>query len=86
MWRLADLQLGEFLAAGGGEFIHGFAEPFTLSVIADLEGVPEADHGLFRDHLVAPVRRAGSRSRSSSSTTGSPPTSRIAAARRATTS
>lgn len=53
MWRLADLQLGEFLAAGG-EFIHGFAEPFTASVIADLEGVPEADHALFRDHFGAP--------------------------------
>ncbi len=53
MWRLADLQLGEFLAAGG-EFIHGFAEPFTASVIADLEGVPEADHGLFREHFGAP--------------------------------
>ncbi len=54
MWRLADLQLDEFLSAGGGEFIHGFAESFTMSVIADLEGVPEADHGLFRDHLVHP--------------------------------
>ncbi|HEX4018802.1 MAG TPA: cytochrome P450 [Frankiaceae bacterium] len=53
MWRLADLQLGEFLGAGG-EFIHGFAEPFTASVIADLEGVPEADHGLFREHFGAP--------------------------------
>ena len=53
MWRLADLQLGEYLAVGG-EFIHGFAEPFTASVIADLEGVPEADHGLFREHFGAP--------------------------------
>ncbi|HEX4432656.1 MAG TPA: cytochrome P450 [Frankiaceae bacterium] len=53
MWRLADLQLGEFLSVGG-EFIHGFAEPFTASVIADLEGVPESDHGLFREHFGAP--------------------------------
>ncbi len=28
------------------------------SVIADLEGVPEADHGLFRDHLAAPSAAA----------------------------
>lgn len=53
MWRLADLQLGEFLSVGG-EFIHGFAEPFTASVIADLEGVPESDHSLFREHFGAP--------------------------------
>ena len=35
---------GELIAAGDSEFIHGFAEPFTLSVVAELEGVPEADH------------------------------------------
>ena len=28
-----------------------YAEPFTLTVIADLEGVPEEDHELFRDRL-----------------------------------
>lgn len=37
--------------AGEFEFIGGYAEPFTLTVISDLEGVPEEDHGLFRDHL-----------------------------------
>ena len=52
MWRLADRQLDAILAAGGRcEFLHDYAEPFTLLVIADLEGVPEADHGLFRDRL-----------------------------------
>ena len=52
MWRLADGQLEAILAAGGHcEFLHDYAEPFTLLVIADLEGVPEADHGLFRDRL-----------------------------------
>ena len=54
MWRLADSQLAEVIEAGESEFIHGFAEPFTLSVVAELEGVPEADHGLFRQRLSAP--------------------------------
>ena len=36
-----------------GEFIGGYAEPFTLVVIADLEGVPESDHGTFKEHLSA---------------------------------
>ncbi len=53
MGRLAERTLADWLA-DQSEFIHGFAEPFTLSVIADLEGVPEEDHGLFRQHLAAP--------------------------------
>lgn len=49
MWQLADDILDEFLApadarsktgSGEGEFIKGFAAPFTLRVIADLLGVP----------------------------------------------
>jgi len=43
MWRIADDMLGEFLAPGVGEFIKGFAGPFTLRVIADLLGVPDED-------------------------------------------
>ena len=43
MWQLADDILDDFLAPGEGEFIKGFAGPFTLRVIADLLGVPEAD-------------------------------------------
>jgi cytochrome P450 len=54
MWRLADSQLAEVIKAGESEFIHGFAEPFTLSVVAELEGVPEADHDMFRKRLSAP--------------------------------
>jgi cytochrome P450 len=49
MWRLADGLLDEFLGAGEGkvwaegEFISGFAGPFTRLVIADLLGVaPDA--------------------------------------------
>jgi cytochrome P450 len=57
MWRLADRQIGEFLAQGKCEFINEFAGPFTMLVIADLLGVPEADHELFRTALGG--RRAG---------------------------
>jgi cytochrome P450 family 150 subfamily A5 len=43
MWTLADRLLEEYLSSGEGEFISGFAGPFTLLVIADLLGVPEED-------------------------------------------
>jgi cytochrome P450 len=51
MWVLADRQIDEFLDRGECEFIHDYANPFTLLVIADLLGVPEADHATFRDEL-----------------------------------
>jgi len=51
MWRQADRQLDPLVEAGVGEFIGAYAEPFTLVVIADLEGVPESDHGLFKERL-----------------------------------
>jgi cytochrome P450 len=51
MWQLADLQLDEFLDGGEGEFISGYAGPFTLLVIADLLGVPEQDREEFAEHL-----------------------------------
>ena len=96
MWRRADRQIDEFVARGECEFIRDFAGPFTLYVIADLLGVPEADHETFREELqgghrpprgsAAPGRVARPLARSNSSTTGSPPTSRSAGARRATTS
>jgi cytochrome P450 len=47
MWQLADRLLDEFLARGEGEFIGGFAGPFTLLVIADLLGVPAGDQEEF---------------------------------------
>ena len=54
MWALADQALDGFLAPGQGEFIKGFASPFTLLVIADLLGVPLEDRDKFvqgiRDH------------------------------------
>jgi len=51
MWRLADQQMDEFVGTGTSEFISAYAEPFTLLVIADLEGVPEADRPKFKEHL-----------------------------------
>lgn len=51
MGRLADRQLDELVTEGRCEFISAYAAPFTLVVIADLEGVPESDHELFRDRL-----------------------------------
>ena len=48
MWRLADRQLDEFIANGRCEFIRAYAQPFAMLVVADLLGVPEADHPRFR--------------------------------------
>lgn len=51
MWRLADRQIDEFAARGACEFNYEYAKPFTLLVIADLLGVPEADHETIRGEL-----------------------------------
>src|SRR4051812_33651439 len=51
MWRLADGMLDAFLAQGEGEFVSQLAGPFTLLVIADLLGVPDADREEFLDLL-----------------------------------
>ena len=51
MWRYADRLLDGFVGTGRCELVSAYAEPFTLTVIADLEGVPEADHELFRERL-----------------------------------
>src|SRR6516225_12315064 len=53
MWVLADRMLHDFLAPGEGEFINGFAGPFTLRVIADLLGVPDED----REELIERLQR-----------------------------
>jgi cytochrome P450 family 150 subfamily A5 len=53
MWKIADRILDEFLTQSTGEFIKGFAEPYTLHVVADLLGVPEGD----RDDLVDRLRQ-----------------------------
>jgi cytochrome P450 family 150 subfamily A5 len=59
MRQLAGRMVDEFLAAGEGEFISGFAGPFTLLVIADLLGVPEADQREFAGALQGSRPRTG---------------------------
>jgi cytochrome P450 family 150 subfamily A5 len=51
MWQYANHLIDGFIADGSCEMVSAYAEPFTLTVIADLEGVPEADHSLFRQRL-----------------------------------
>jgi cytochrome P450 len=51
MWRLADRLIDEFIDDGRCEFAVAYGQPFPLLVIADLLGVPEADHSMFRELL-----------------------------------
>lgn len=51
MWQFADHLIDRFIEEGSFEMVGAYAEPFTLTVIADLEGVPESDHSLFRERL-----------------------------------
>jgi cytochrome P450 len=51
MWQFADDLIDAFVDTGSCEMVGAYAEPFTLTVIADLEGVPESDHSLFRERL-----------------------------------
>jgi cytochrome P450 len=48
MAGLAERQLDEFLADGKCEFIRAYSQPFALLTVADLLGVPEADHASVR--------------------------------------
>jgi cytochrome P450 len=49
MWRLAERQLDEFVADARCEFISAYTQPFAMLVVADLLGVPDADHRRFRE-------------------------------------
>jgi cytochrome P450 len=51
MWSYADQLIDSLATSGSCEWVTQYAEPFTLTVVADLEGVPESDHGMFREHL-----------------------------------
>jgi cytochrome P450 len=59
MWRLADQQINEFVDRGSCEFIIDYAQPFAMLVVADLLGVPEADHELFRERLLVGRKQTG---------------------------
>jgi cytochrome P450 len=59
MWRLADRQIDEFVAQGRCEFVSEYAQPFAMLVVADLLGVPESDHDLFREKLGLGRKRTG---------------------------
>ena len=94
MWVLADQALDEFLAPGHGEFIKGFASPFTLLVIADLLGVPTEDRDKPSSRAsastpaavsAAPASNRWRTPRWNSSTACSPTTSTTAAPTPATT-
>ncbi len=63
MRRFADQQLDELIANGRCEFISAYSQPFALLIVADLLGVPEADHQRFREGfglLSAPPGELGS--------------------------
>src|ERR1039458_5294336 len=51
MCGLADRVIDEFVAEGRCEFVKQYATPYTLLVVADLLGVPEADFSKFRKRL-----------------------------------
>ncbi len=53
LWALADRLIDGFNAAGRCEFIADYAYPFALLSVANLLGVPEDDHQLFLDQLLA---------------------------------
>jgi cytochrome P450 len=48
MWRLAERQINELIDRDTFEAVADFAQPYATLVIADLLGVPEADHPAFK--------------------------------------
>jgi cytochrome P450 len=51
LWQLADQQLDEFVKSGECEFLEAYSKPYALLAVANLLGVPEADHKEFRAAL-----------------------------------
>lgn len=51
MWRLSNRQIDEFIDRGSFDAVSDYAQPYATLVIADLLGVPEADHQNFRKFL-----------------------------------
>ena len=60
IWRLTDRQLDSVLSAGKCELINDYAQPYTLLVIADLLGVPEADHQMLLERTGLSDNQLGS--------------------------
>jgi cytochrome P450 len=48
LWGLANEQLDEFVEDGECEFLEAYSKPYALLAVANLLGVPEADHQEFR--------------------------------------
>ncbi|GAB1813573.1 cytochrome P450 [Mycobacterium sp. MUNTM1] len=51
LWNLADQQLDEIVGRGECEFLSAYSKPYALLAVANLLGVPEADHKEFRSAL-----------------------------------
>jgi cytochrome P450 len=51
MWRLADREIDTFAGRGGFEVSRDLGLPFATQAVADLLGVPEADHATFTELL-----------------------------------
>ena len=45
--RVADHFIMPFIAKGGGDFVSEIARPFPLAIIAQLLGLPHAEHARF---------------------------------------
>src|SRR5262245_34189433 len=63
LWRIADRQIDGFLARGSCEFVHDYANPFTLLGVADLLGVPEEYHPGFLLNLQTKAADASGKNR-----------------------
>lgn len=59
MTRLADQIIDEFIDSGRFEAVSQFGQPFAQLVVADLLGVPQEDHALFRGLIGAPDQLPG---------------------------
>ena len=53
IWGAANAQIDEFIESGRCEFLTAYAQPFALSVIADLLGIPPGDHSRLRQEVKA---------------------------------
>jgi cytochrome P450 len=54
MWRYSDRQIDRFIARGSFNAVSDYAQPYATVVVADLLGVPEADHEAF-SKLIGPT-------------------------------